>query len=61
MLNISSNKIREFLKKNIDEADNETIEQLWNQNFEEEITYIWEIESFEISEEEAESLGITEN
>lgn len=59
IIQCSSEDIREAIKSWIDEADNETIERIWNENFDEEITYITEDGLFEIPESEAERNGIS--
>lgn len=42
----------------IKEADSDTIERVWNENFNEEITYLHEQGVFEIPVDEAERNGI---
>lgn len=54
----SSDKIREALKNWIDEADNETIERIYNENFDEEISYDAENECFDVPHSEAERVGL---
>ena len=50
--------IREAIKNWIDETDNDTIERIWNENFDEPITFLVEQGVFEIPEGEAERNGI---
>ena len=50
--------IREAIKNWIDETSNDNIEQLWNEWFDEDITYEPEQGVFEISVDEAERNGI---
>ena len=58
IVEVSSNKIREALKSWIDEADNETIERVFNENFDEPISYEVEDECFDVPFAEAEKLGL---
>ena len=58
IVEVSPDKIREALKSWIDEADNETIERIFNENFDEEISYEVEDECFDVPFAEAERLGL---
>lgn len=51
-------KIREVLKNWIDETDNETIERVFNENFDDEIWYDVLVGLFQIPIEEAKRLGL---
>ena len=57
-ISVSSDNVREVIKAWIDEADNCTIERIYNENFDEHIHYELFAESFNITEAEAERVGL---
>jgi len=52
--------IKNVLKNWIDEADHDTIEMIYNQNFDNEIVYDPEVGLFEVPVDEAKRVGIDE-
>jgi hypothetical protein len=54
----TTDDIRQVMKDWIDEATNDTLECVWNDNFDGNISYDPEQGVFEISDEEADRVGI---
>lgn len=58
LIQATGDDIRGALKAWIDEADSDTIERVWNENFDSPVIYLVDQGVFELDQDEAERNGI---